>query len=92
MFELRDPVSIPIGKRHWRELGDPKNLADSIDRVGLLHPIVATRQGELVAGERRLRAWRMTKSSEPIPAHVVDLPRSLRARGEPARPGARSHS
>ena len=92
MFELRDPASIPIGKRHWRELGDPKSLADSIGRVGLLHPIVATRQGELVAGERRVRAWRMTKSSEPIPAHVVDLPRIVAGEDEPARPGARSHS
>lgn len=73
-FELRDPESIRIGTRHRREIGGLESLADSIARIGLLHPIVVTRQGELVAGQRRLEAWQNAKPGQPIPAHVIDLP------------------
>ena len=73
-FELRHPDSITIGQRHGRQVGALKELAESIDQVGLLHPIVVTSECELVAGERRLRAWQLAKPGEPIPVHVVDLP------------------
>src|SRR3974377_135259 len=48
--------SIRIGKRHRRDLGDIDQLAASIAQLGLLHPIVVTPGGELIAGERRLQA------------------------------------
>ena len=55
--------SIPISNiivnregRQRRALTDIPNLADSINRLGLIQPIVTTRAHELVAGERRLAA------------------------------------
>jgi N6-adenosine-specific RNA methylase IME4/ParB-like chromosome segregation protein Spo0J len=56
---IRKIDSITIGSRHRRELGNIRALADSIERVGLLHPPVILQDGTLVAGERRLAALRM---------------------------------
>jgi len=56
-------------------LGDVKELADSIDKLGLLHPIVLRpiKVGfELVAGNRRFKACRRLGWSH-IPCIVVDL-------------------
>lgn len=44
--------------RHRVALGDIEQLAASIKEVGLLHPIVITPSGRLVAGFRRLEACR----------------------------------
>lgn len=44
--------------RHRVALGDIEQLAASIKEVGLLHPIVVTPSGRLVAGFRRLEACR----------------------------------
>lgn len=44
--------------RQRRDLGDLTDLRESIRRNGLIHPIVITREGILVAGERRLSACR----------------------------------
>lgn len=56
-------LQYPIDKivavdRHRAELGDIELLAASIAAVGLLHPIVVTPSGRLVAGFRRLAACR----------------------------------
>lgn len=48
--------SIQVGDRRREDLGDIQGLADSIQRYGLLHPIVIDDAGNLVAGGRRLRA------------------------------------
>src|SRR5262245_52403896 len=48
--------SIQIGIRRREHLGDLEGLAASIQRYGLIHPIVVDAAGTLVAGERRLRA------------------------------------
>ncbi len=48
--------SIQIGNRIRDDLGDLGNLKDSIEAVGLLHPVVVTTDNILIAGERRLRA------------------------------------
>jgi len=55
---------IIIGEWHRRELGDIDALAESIRENGLIHPIVVTPKGELLAGLRRLEAckklgWRL---------------------------------
>jgi ParB family transcriptional regulator, chromosome partitioning protein len=42
--------------RQRHELPDISDLSDSINRLGLIHPIVITRENVLVAGERRLAA------------------------------------
>jgi ParB/Sulfiredoxin domain len=61
-----------VGERARRDLGDVASLAESIEQLGLLHPIVVTSEGELIAGERRLEAFRLLGRLE-IPAHVLDL-------------------
>src|SRR5215471_3342822 len=53
-----DEISVKRDDRQRRELSDIDVLADSIRRLGLIHPLVVTRDLELVAGERRLTACR----------------------------------
>jgi len=57
--------------RQRKEVRDVDKLADSISRIGLLHPIIVTRENELVAGERRWRAFQLLKK-EVIPVHYLD--------------------
>lgn len=73
--DRRWPVEIKIGKRHRKDFGDLKGLAASIDERGaLLQPIVITVDNQLIAGERRLKAWPLTRfKAEPIPVHVVTV-------------------
>jgi ParB family transcriptional regulator, chromosome partitioning protein len=69
---------VPLGdiivrrdERQRRELTDIDALADSIRRLGLIHPVVITREFELVAGERRYAAC--TKLGwQSIPIQYVD--------------------
>lgn len=70
---------IQIGFRYRKDLGDLRSLADSIGEVGLLHPVVVTLEGRLIAGQRRLEACRSLGWTE-IPVTVVDLLQA--ARGE----------
>lgn len=70
--------AIDIGSRIRKDYGDVSALARSIDVNGLLHPIVVRKTPlgvyELIAGERRLRAWRESKyKAEPIPVRLIDL-------------------
>jgi len=51
-------ITILREDRQRRELLGIEELAESISRVGLIHPIVITHQGVLVAGERRLTAMK----------------------------------
>jgi len=71
----RLPSQILVGKRHRKDFGDLKGLAASIDERGaLLQPIVITPENKLIAGDRRLRAWGLSKfAGTPIPVHVVDI-------------------
>lgn len=52
----RSVDSIVVGARHRTDLGDLNPLMESIQRVGLLHPITVTPDGLLVCGARRLEA------------------------------------
>jgi N6-adenosine-specific RNA methylase IME4/ParB-like chromosome segregation protein Spo0J len=70
---------IQVGFRYRRDLGDLRSLAGSIAEVGLLHPVVVTAEGRLIAGQRRLEACRLLKWAE-IPVTVVNLYQA--ARGE----------
>jgi N6-adenosine-specific RNA methylase IME4 len=64
---------IIVGKRHRKDMGDIAGLAASMaSEVGLLHPVVITPGGELIAGERRLRAAVSLGWTE-IPVTVIDL-------------------
>lgn len=58
--------SIIVGVRHRKDLGDIDELAESINELGMLHPITITPDGVLVCGRRRLEAvrrlgWRTIK-------------------------------
>jgi DNA modification methylase/ParB-like chromosome segregation protein Spo0J len=48
--------SVVVGDRVRKDFGNIDELANSIREVGLIQPIVLTRDLRLVAGERRLRA------------------------------------
>ena len=60
------------GKRHRKDMGDIAALAESIAKVGLLHPVVVTADGKLIAGARRIMAAQKLGWTE-IPVTVVDL-------------------
>lgn len=62
---------IKVGKRARVDLGDLSDLMQSIKEHGLLHAIVITTEGELVAGERRLAACRKLGWQE-IPVRVAE--------------------
>jgi ParB family chromosome partitioning protein len=51
-----DSIKVDRDRRQRRELSEIPVLADSIARLGLIQPIVVTRDFDLVAGERRLAA------------------------------------
>ena len=56
---------VKITTQRFREdFGDVEELAVSIQRYGLFHPIIVDRQLNLVAGERRLKAHLMMNISE----------------------------
>ena len=63
---------IRVGRRFRKALGDLRVLAESVEAVGLLHPVVVTPQGRLVAGRRRLEAVKLL-GWRTVPVHVVDL-------------------
>jgi len=62
---------IEIGDRFRKKLGDIDALAKSIEEVGLLHPVVLKRDGQLVAGFRRIEAYKQLKR-DTIPCTRVD--------------------
>src|SRR5581483_2596312 len=70
---------IEVGFRYRKDLGDVGTLTESIAEVGLLHPVVVTPAGRLIAGQRRLEACRQLGWSD-VPVTVVDLYQA--ARGE----------
>jgi N6-adenosine-specific RNA methylase IME4 len=71
--------SIGVGTRHRRDMGDITALAQSIAEVGLLHPVVVTPGGVLIAGERRIAACKALEWDE-VPITVIDVDKI--ARGE----------
>ena len=62
--------SISVSGRARKNMGDIKKLADSIERLGLLHPIVITPDNKLIIGGRRIEAFKLLDRSE-IPANIA---------------------
>jgi ParB-like chromosome segregation protein Spo0J len=60
-------ATIKVGERYRKHMGDLQALADSIDKDGLLHPLVINQ-------EKRLDRWR---------APAASLPRHSRLEGSP---------
>lgn len=61
--------------RQRKELTGIPELAESIRSIGLIHPIVVTPDGTLVAGERRLRAHQEMGLTHILVQFTTDLPR-----------------
>jgi ParB family chromosome partitioning protein len=67
----RMPIGdIKIGERIRKDMGDIAGLAESIEDIGLLYPIIVTPEGELLCGERRLRACKLLGWTE-IPVTII---------------------
>lgn len=74
--EYRDPAEIIVRDRLRTDWGNLDSLADSILRLGLLHPLVVEDDGiTLVSGERRLKAVQRL-GWDQVPVH-------RQARGKP---------
>ena len=63
-------ASIRVEDRHRTDLGDLRSLADSIDTIGLIHPVVVTPDNGLIAGARRLAAMQLL-GWDVIPVTVI---------------------
>lgn len=70
MYVKELPIKeIKIGNRRRKDMGDISDLADSIEAVGLLHPVVVDGQFNLLAGSRRIAAHKKLKRPA-VPALV----------------------
>lgn len=76
---------INVGKRVRKDMGNIKELADSIADIGLLHPVVVRPNGNLIAGARRLQAVKLL-GWEEIPVTITKklkvVERALKAERE----------
>jgi ParB/RepB/Spo0J family partition protein len=74
-----DTITVSRETRQRKKLGDIDELADSIRRLGLIHPVVVTRDLELVAGERRLSACKQLGHTHIACQYTDELdPQALR--------------
>jgi ParB-like chromosome segregation protein Spo0J len=65
------PVNkIRVGTRDRKDLGDVKALAESIEDIGLLHPITVDEENRLLSGARRLAACKLL-GWKTIPVKVI---------------------
>jgi ParB family transcriptional regulator, chromosome partitioning protein len=67
-------AEIRVGVRHRKDLGNIEELASNLAELGLLHPIVVTPGKVLIAGARRLLAFKKL-GRENIPVTVIDRAR-----------------
>ena len=70
--ETRKLSRIKIGPRIRKDLGNIDELAQSIQELGLLHPVVINDRNELIAGARRIAAFQKLHRTE-IPVTVVTV-------------------
>lgn len=76
---------VKVDRSHRKEIGDLRELAKSIREVGLLHPIVLTPDHQLVAGHRRLMAFKKLKRTKipyRIASNLQDLHLLLKAQAD----------
>ena len=63
-------ITIPKGRRHVDQ-EKVKSLARSVSRIGLLHPVVISKDYRLVCGEHRIEAYKLLKLAT-IDCVIVD--------------------
>jgi ParB/RepB/Spo0J family partition protein len=81
-------IVVNRGERQRKELRNIEELAESINRTGLINPIVVTREGVLVAGERRYTAIRslgwtavpvqFAEDLSELELHVIELEENIK--------------
>lgn len=64
--------------RFRKDLGDLSGLSRSMLKVGVLNPILVTKDGRLICGERRLQAAREAEMST-VPCRVLNISELLQA-------------
>ncbi|MCZ7564719.1 MAG: ParB N-terminal domain-containing protein [Burkholderiales bacterium] len=96
--ETRLVSQIKVGARFRKDMGDLEALKRSIEtrglagQPGLLQPIAITPKNELIAGERRLEAWKRSVFRDtPIPVHVVDVDAIVRGEWDENDPALRKN-
>jgi len=75
LIDVKKIVPFPFQVRKYFDEAKLKDLGESIQREGLIEPIVVRRKGrryEIIAGERRFRAVRDYTETETIPAQIVN--------------------
>ena len=72
VLPLMSPADIEVGERFRTEMGDIDSLRDSILERGLIQPITINRSNKLMAGGRRLSAFKAAQAKEPQNKHVKD--------------------
>jgi ParB/RepB/Spo0J family partition protein len=83
-----DSIIIHREGRQRRELKGIPELADSIQRLGLFHPLIITRDGVLVSGERRTVAMKslgwthapvqFVDEIDPAILHLIELEENIK--------------
>lgn len=68
---------INVKRRIRKDLGDIPLLANNINEIGLLHPIVINEANELICGSRRLEAFKKLGRKE-IPCTKINIPNLIR--------------
>lgn len=68
---------IKIRKRYRKKIQNISRLVNSIKELGLLHAIVVNEKNELIAGKRRIEAFKKLNRKE-IPSRVVNISNLLR--------------
>lgn len=81
-------ITVNRDSRQRRELKDVQVLAESIRSLGLIHPIIITREGLLVAGETRLAAvkhlgWtdipvQYADTLDEVELHLIELEENIK--------------
>jgi hypothetical protein len=72
LTETRLISDIKVGQRFRKDLGNLKALVNSIEEIGLLHPIVINENNELIAGQRRLEAYKNIGNNE-VPVTIIHI-------------------
>ena len=71
-MDLINIDEIIIGERFRADPGNVSDLMDSIEKIGLLHPIVINSEYQLIAGHRRLIACKKLGETS-IPCTILDI-------------------
>ena len=72
MITELDISEIDLRERFRTDYGDISLLANSIETIGLLHPVVVNSDKQLICGGRRIKAFQHL-GRETIPTRVVDI-------------------